>query len=283
MIFYLMKIKLNYQKPYIDFHTHIFPEKLYAAIKEWFVKNVNWHFDFQGSSQDAMKFLDNIPNLEKFIAFGYAHKPDISMKLNEFYAKLKLSSKKVVALGCVHQDDQNIVEVAETALKEGLSGFKIHCQVQKVSPFDKRFFPLYEILSEQKFFILFHAGTAPFPAEFTGFSEFYKFLKKFPRVRSVVAHLGAFESELFLKAALDYENLYLDTSYAFIPNPTNKIDAATSLLIEAQDKIVFGSDFPGICHSYESAVNAITTLNLNENCLEKLFYINAKKLLNQIN
>jgi len=273
-----MPIKLSYKKPIIDFHTHIFPEPLYAAIKSWFVNNVNWEFYFKGNSMEAFKFLDDIPNIEKFVAFGYAHKPGISLKLNEFYVNLKSISEKVMPLATIHQED-DVITVANMAFDSGLAGFKIHCQVQKVSPSDKRFEPLYKIVQERDGFILFHAGTAPFPSGYTGFVEFSKFLKKFPKVKTVVAHLGAFESENFLKAAIDYENLYLDTSYAFIANPTNRIDAPLKLIEQASNKIFYGSDFPGICHSYEDGVKALLKLNLDEQTLDKIFYFNARDFL----
>lgn len=268
-----------YNKVFIDFHTHLFPEKLYEAIKDWFSKNVHWNFHFNGTSAEAFDFLNCIKNLEKFVVFGYAHKPDISEKLNSFYVELMKKSSKTVPLGTIHQDDSCMSKLVNKALDDGLVGFKIHCQVQKVSPNDTRFEPVYDILSERKGFILFHAGTAPFPSEYTGFAEFYKFIKRFPHIKVVVAHLGAFETEYFLKLATDYENVYLDTSYAFIANPTNKIDADLKLIERAADKIFFGSDFPGICHSYEDGLNAIASLNLSDVTLDKIFYYNAKQFL----
>lgn len=273
-----MLIKLRYKKSIVDFHTHIFPETLYVAIKNWFINNVNWDFYFKGSSFEALEFLNNIPNIEKFVVFGYAHKSGISAKLNQFYLSLKNVSKKVIPLATIHQDD-DILKIANDALDAGLIGFKIHCQVQKVSPCDERFDPLYKTIQERGGFILFHAGTAPFSSEHTGFRHFINFLKKYPNVKVVVAHLGAFETEEFFKVAIDYENVYLDTSYAFIANPTNKIEASIELIEKAANKIFFGSDFPGICHSYEDGVNAILELNLDENLLDKIFYLNAKTFL----
>lgn len=272
-------MKLSYNKKFIDFHTHFFPERLYKAVKSWFIENVNWDFYFKGSSLEAFDYINNIANLEKFVAFGYAHKPDISLELNSFYIELSKTSQKVVPLGTIHQDDSHMSKVVEQALDSGLVGFKIHCQVQKVSPNDRRFDPLYNILSERRGFILFHAGTAPFPSPYTGFKEFYSFIKRYPNIDVVVAHLGAFETEEFLKLAMDYENVFLDTSYAFIPNPSNKIEADLKLVEKAHKKIFFGSDFPGICHSYEESVSAITLLNLDEEILDDIFYNNAKKFL----
>lgn len=275
-------MNLTYKKTFIDFHTHIFPEKLYSAIKKWFIENPNWNFYFKGTSLEAFKFLDSIENLEHFVCFGYAHKKDISYELNKFYINLKSLSPKAIPLGAIHQDDSDILSIVKEAMDDGLLGFKIHCQVQRVSPDDERFYKVYNYISERKGFILFHAGLGPFPNEYVGFSLFERFIKKFPKLKCVVAHLGAFESEQFLKASIDYQNLYLDTSYTFIKNPTNYLEASLDLIIKAQDKIFFGSDFPGICHPFERSVSAITDLGLNEEILDKIFFFNANNFLKSL-
>lgn len=265
----------------IDFHTHVFPDKLYQAIKDWFVKNVGWHFYFEGSSKDILDFLEKNEQIEYYLCFGYAHKPNISMDLNKFYASIKNNYKKAIPLGCFHQDDSNIQEVIEQALKAGLIGFKLHCHVQKIRPDDKRLYKVYEIIIKNNSFILFHAGTGPFTNEYVGFKYFEKILDKFPELNCVVAHLGAFESELFLNSTIKYPNLYLDTSYTFIANPTNIMTAPLDLFKKAYKKIFFGSDFPGICHSFDESVKAIANLPLNIEEKEHIFYKNAKKFLSK--
>ncbi len=271
-----------YPKKLIDFHTHVFPDKLYNAIKNWFFNNVGWDFYFKGSSIDVLRFLEERMEIEYYLCFGYAHKPDISMGLNDFYANIRLNYKKAIPLGCFHQDDADIDKVVKDALNKGLKGFKLHCQVQKVTPDDERLFKAYDIIIDKGGFVLFHAGTGPFPNEYVGFKYFENFLKKFPMMKCVVAHLGAFESELFLEASLTFPNLYLDTSYTFIANPTNIMTAPLELLKKACKKVFFGSDFPGICHSYEDSVKAISNLPLNEEEKRLIFYENAKYFLQNL-
>lgn len=270
-----------YTNKLIDFHTHVFPDKLYNAIKDWFIKNAGWDFYFKGSSEDVLNFLEKDDRIIKYVCFGYAHKPNISEKLNEFYININQVFKKAIALGCFHQDDDNLKIVLKRAFSKGLIGFKLHCQVQKVSPDDERLYKVYDIVMENNGFILFHAGTGPFPNEFVGFRHFEKVLKKFPQLKCVVAHLGCFE-ESFLEASLFYENLYLDTSYTFIANPTNIMSVPVEFVKKASHKIFFGSDFPGICHSYEDSVKAIAKLPLTEEEKSNIFYNNANDFLQKL-
>lgn len=266
---------------FIDFHTHLFPDKLHAAIVKWFETRVAWDWHFKKGWKEAAAYLEEMPGLVRYLSFGYAHKPGIARELNRFYAEIPSFSPKAVPLMCAHQDDENLAELALEAFEMGLKGIKIHCQVQNVSPSDQRFFPLFEVVEDKGGIAMLHAGNGPMAGEFTGFKHTLPLLDRFPRMTTVVAHLGAFESGLFLEETLKRENLYLDTSYTFIANPTNKMDAPVDLLAAASEKILYASDFPGICHTYQAGMDAILNLGLPENKLNAILYGNAEKLLNR--
>ena len=50
-------------------------------------------------------------------------------------------------------------------------------------------------------------------------------------------------------------------------------------MIEFQDRVVFGSDFPNIPYRFESAIQAILDLRLGRALEEKLFSTNAARLM----
>lgn len=264
---------------YIDFHVHLFPEKLRVAIYRWFRENTGWEFYFQKPWEDGVSFLEGLPALERYVCFGYAHKPGIARELNRFYAAIPKISPKALPLGCVHQDDPDVAAIAAEGFDLGLAGFKLHCQVQKVEPGDRRLWPLYEVVRERGGFVLLHAGNGPFSGPCVGFERFLPLMRRFPDLKCVVAHLGAFESDLFLRAALDCEGLYLDTSYTFIANPSNRMDAPVELLEAAHRKVLFATDFPGICHPYEDGVRAIAESGLSPAALDAVFLHNARRFL----
>jgi predicted TIM-barrel fold metal-dependent hydrolase len=268
----------TWKGPFIDFHTHLFPDRLGRAISAWFHKE-GWRFSFEGNWREGAVFLEGVPGLERYVCFGYAHKPGIARELNDFYARIPEVSPRAVPLACVHQDDERMAELAHAALDAGCRGFKIHCQVQAVSPADPRFDPLYRVAEERGSFVLFHAGNGPFPGPHTGFDAFAPLLKRHPDLTCIAAHLGAFESERFLSAALNHENLYLDTAYTFIPTPRGRMDAPVELIEKAHGKILFATDFPGIVHPYEEGVNAVAVLPLSEKARRAIFHDNAARLL----
>jgi hypothetical protein len=271
-------VSLHPPGPYIDFHVHLFPERLRLAIRNWFLK-VGWQLWFDRPWEEAAAFLEGLEPLERYVCFGYAHRPGIARELNAFYAAVGRASPKAVALGCLHQDDLDPGRLAEEALDAGLAGFKLHCQVQQVAPDDARLFPLYEVVRDRGAFVLLHAGTGPFAGPHVGYGRFEGVLRRFPGLKCVVAHLGCFEPELFLQAALEHEGLYLDTSYTFLANPTNRMDAPLELVERAAEKVLFATDFPGICHSYKAAVQAVAELPLSPRARQLIFRENAARLL----
>lgn len=268
-----------YCGPYIDFHTHLFPEKLNSAVRNWFDANTSWRFRFRGEWREVADFLEADARLLKYVCFGYAHKKGISRELNRFYAEIPKYSPKAVPLMTAHQEDENLTEIAKEAFDLGLAGVKIHCQVQKASPSDPRFFPLYEKVIERKGLVLFHAGNGPFDGPCVGFRHFAELPERYPELKIVVAHLGCNEPELFLAETSRRENLWLDTSYTFIANPTNRMDAPLELLEKAHRKLLFATDFPGICHGYDEGVAAIADLPLSAVARERIFHANARELL----
>lgn len=269
---------MAYHGSFIDFHVHLYPEKLYAAILKWFYANSQWRFPYTKPWEEAATLLSGMELLERFVCFGYAHKPGIAGELNAFYAAVAARFPKAVALMCAHQDDPNLARLADDAFAAGLKGVKLHCQVQRISPADRRFDPLWERVIANRGFALLHSGNGPFPGEGVGFANFAPLMERFPELVCVVAHLGCNEGELFLREALRRDNLYLDTSYTFIDNPTRRMDAPLSLVREASEKLLYGSDFPGICHSYEAGFEAIANLGLSETELTRIFHSNARNL-----
>lgn len=273
---------MAFPEKFIDFHIHLFPDKLHAAIVKWFETRVAWDWHFKKGWKETAAYLEEMPGLTRYVPFGYAHKPGIARELNRFYAQIPLHSPKAVPLMCAHQDDVDLAGLALEGFEMGLKGVKIHCQVQNISPSDPRFIPLFEIVEEKGGIAMLHAGNGPMWGEYTGIKHTLPLLDRFPRMKTIVAHLGAFESAEFLEEALKRKNLYLDTSYTFINNPSNRLDAPVDLVAQASGKILYASDFPGICHPYEEGMDAILNLGLPEEKLAAILYGNAEKLLKEM-
>src|SRR5207247_4413247 len=118
-----------------------------------------------------------------------------------------------IPAGTVHAGDPDLTAIANDAMDGlGLAGFKFHLSVQRFRADDARLMPFYERVAERQRFLIVHAGTMPYRDAFTGLDGFRAVMGRYPTLRVIVAHLGAFDTESFLKLTEAFPNLYLDTT-----------------------------------------------------------------------
>jgi predicted TIM-barrel fold metal-dependent hydrolase len=189
-----------------------------------------------------------------------------------------------IPLGTVHAADDDpagIVEEACVAL--GFAGIKLHVQVQRFTADDPRMLPVYERLEALDRVLVVHAGTGPHPNEFTGLGRLVPVLERFGALRTVVCHMGAFETRAALRLLDRFPNLHLDTTMALTPasTPFTGIDPAVvrdADLVRHADRIVFGSDFPNLPYPYEEERRGLWARDLPAAVYQKIFRDNARRL-----
>jgi predicted TIM-barrel fold metal-dependent hydrolase len=125
--------------------------------------------------------------------------------------------------------------------------------------------------------LLIHAGRQPEVSEHTGARAFERLMRRFPRLTVIVAHAGADEFDAFFDLCGRYDGVYLDTAMVFNnylggPPPIGRV-------LEYQDRVIYGSDFPNIPYSLQAAVDAILSLRLGRTLEEKLLCTNAARVL----
>ena len=102
-------------------------------------------------------------------------------------------------------------------------------------------------------------------------------MRRFPTLKVIVAHAGADEFEAFFDLCASYEGVFVDTAMVFNnflggPPPIARV-------LEFQDRVLFGSDFPNIPYTIESGIRAILDLRLGRTLEDKLLCTNAARLL----
>lgn len=266
----------------IDMHVHMHPERLAKAISEVFARE-GWH---QAHVWDPRQVADTLAahGIERFCFFSYAHKPGIARALNTWVAETARQLPAAIPVGTVHAGDADVLAIADEAIDMGLAGFKFHLSVQRFRADDARLMPFYERVAERGRFLIVHAGTMPYRDAYTGLAGFRAVMERFPNLRVIVAHMGAFDTDGFLALTDAYPNLYLDTTMALTPFATPYLggDPAripTELILRYQDRIMFGSDFPLIPYAYEEERRFVTERALPEPAARKILYENAARFL----
>ncbi len=231
----------------IDTHAHIYPDdvadKVIGGIEKFYgVKRTH------DATLDALLASLDGGGFDKAVVLPIATKPE-HVKLNDWYAGLAEKSDKIIPFGGIHPDNNPSELDRFPAL--GLKGLKIQPNAQRVFPADERLLPFYEKAIENDLIVTFHAGDeeSGFKGEFSHPRDFVPVLKKYPEMKTVLAHLGGYQTWAELDLVLGYPNVWYDTAHV----PGNLSDEKILPLVEriGLDRIIFGSDFPFADHAAE--------------------------------
>ncbi|MGH7318626.1 MAG: amidohydrolase family protein, partial [Candidatus Rokuibacteriota bacterium] len=204
--------------------------------------------------------------------------------LNRWLRDVAATLPDGIPLGTVHAADDDPEAVVEEACGAfGFAGVKLHTQVQRFYPDDPRMLPVYERLADLGRPLVIHVGTGPHTNEFTGVARFVRVLDRFPGLRAVICHMGAFETRVCLGLLDRYPNLYLDTTMALTPAsyPFTRIDARVvrdTDLIRHAGRLLFGSDFPNLPYPYEEERRGLWARDLPLSVYQRIFHDNARHL-----
>jgi predicted TIM-barrel fold metal-dependent hydrolase len=238
-----------------------------------------WHPRYDAPAEELVKTL-LASGVSRFVFMPYAHRADMSRSLNHWVANVQTTFAPYgIGFGTFHPDDDALLPelVDEAFIQLGLRGAKLHPQVGRFAPDDPRLDPLYARAIEHGALLIMHAGRMPESNEHVGARAFARLMRRFPRLRVVVTHAGADEFDAFFDMCSIYAGVFLDTAMVFNkflggPPPIQRV-------LEFQDRVVYGSDFPNIPYRVESAIQAILDLRLGRTLEEKLLCTNAARLL----
>jgi uncharacterized protein len=276
----------------IDTHVHMFPNKLFDAIWDYFEKNY-WSIYQRIYAEQQIPFLAS-NNVLFHTSLLYAHKPNISRELNNWVYDLGKRHNQVLQIGTIHPRDSYFKEEVERVLSPkglNLRGLKFQLMVTDFDPNIPELDFMYEKLVEYNKIMIMHVGTGP-TAEYcrnrnlgisphVGIDKLIPILERFPTLKIQVPHLGAAEYDEFFSLAKDYPNFYFDTAMVLVnhgifPHGSER-DFMIDDIIDLQDKIMFGSDFPNIPYKYEFSIQETMKLPVSIPIRKKIMYKNALK------
>ena len=273
--------------PAIDCHVHLLPQGLIRAIRESLHEAVGWEFPHPDVPADVEATLRDA-GISRYFALPYAHKAGVAADLNDWVLEWSAGSVPCVPFATVHPED-DVGAVVRDAFDRGARGLKFQCPVQNCAPDDPRLDPAFELAAEYDRPILFHAGTAPMyeDSTYVGAGRFRSFCESYPEVRACCAHMGAYDPDAFLDVLRDHETAFLDTSFTmstaapqygeFTP------DTIPDTVFERfAGRIMYGSDFPNIPHSYRAEREGLLARELSEEATDALFRDAADRFLGAV-
>jgi len=269
-------------KKLIDFHVHLFPDRLFDAIWNYFSSVYNWTILHPLYARDCIDYLFQ-RNVRPFVYANYAHKKDVAKGLNLWNKKILDEYDDIYCFAAFHPDDDNAMEIARDILDHPkVLGIKLQFLVTQFYPHDERMFPLYELIMKKNKRLLLHIGTGPAGNKYVGAAHFEPVLKRYTELPANIAHMGGFEYQQFMDFLADYKNLYLDTTFSFLPVNELHFNLDASLLLKYRDRIVYGSDFPNVIYPRETEIENLIKLSLDPKFYHQIFYENGRHLIQSI-
>ncbi|GAA3818083.1 amidohydrolase family protein [Nocardioides panacisoli] len=270
----------------IDLHVHFLPPRIEAAVWREFDSEGDligrpWPIRYRGTAEERRAFLGEA-GVRRFPTLPYAHKPGVAGFLNDWSRDLAAKEPAVLRSATFYPEPEAAAYVPEL-VADGVRVFKAHLQVGAFHLDDPLLEPVWGTLAEAGTPIVVHAGSGPVGTPYTGSASTARVLARHPRLRLVVAHMGAPEWEEFLVLAERHDSVLLDTSMAFSDFFADGHGAYPEDLVprlgDLQDRVVWGSDFPTIPFAYREQLDGLAALGLGDDWLRDVTWNNAVRLL----
>lgn len=269
----------------IDLHVHFMPKNVMDKVWAYFdsagpLLGTAWPITYRTAEADRLARLRAMGVLA-FPSLVYPHKPAMAPWLNAWAADFADSHPEVVRTATFYPEPEAAAYVGE-ALAAGVQLWKAHLQVGAYDPRDPLLDEVWGQLADAGTPVVVHCGSGPTPGPFTGPGPFGEVLARHPRLVAVVAHMGMPEYAEFLDLARTHDRVHLDTTMAFTDFTERRMPFPAHLrpaLAELQDRVVLGTDFPNIPHSYAHQLEVLARLDLGDAWLAAVLHDNGARLL----
>jgi predicted TIM-barrel fold metal-dependent hydrolase len=268
----------------IDIHTHFMPKPMLDKVWVYFdqvgpLTGRPWPIAYRLDEAERLQVLRSF-GVRAFTSLTYPHKSGMATWLNDWCADFAAATPDCVQSATFYPEPDAASYVAH-ALDRGARVFKAHVQVGDYDPNDPLLDDVWGLLQESATPVVIHGGHGPAPGRFTGPGTIASLLARYPRLVLVVAHLGLPDYEEFLDLADKHTQVHLDTTMvftAFTEQSTPFPASRRHRLLDLEERILFGSDFPNIPYPYLSAVDALLDLDLGAAWSRSVLHDNAARL-----
>ncbi|MED7923002.1 amidohydrolase family protein [Nonomuraea sp. LP-02] len=271
----------------VDLHVHFLPERMERRVWHHFrhggpLMGEGWHIAYEWPVAERVAHLRAM-GVRSFPALAYAHKPDMAADLNAWTMDFARRTPGCLPSATFYPEP-GVVAYMRRALDDGARVFKVHLQVGGFDPRVPELSEVWGLLAESGVPVVVHASSVPVPGGHVGAEPIGEVLRRHPRLRLVIAHLGMPEYDPFFELALRYERVALDTTMAFtdfsergMPFPGRLRPALLDLGLAG--KVILGSDFPTIPYPYAHQLDALARLDLGEDWLRAVCWGNGRAVI----
>jgi predicted TIM-barrel fold metal-dependent hydrolase len=267
----------------IDFHLHIGREKDWHPWVISYLKEINpYLFQNFGTLMKPDSLKEYLANEGVTYAVILAEDSPLTTGVvkNSYVHDFCKGHKCFIPFASINpKTSSNPEEKLEKYVVEmGFRGLKLYPTYQHFFPNQKDVYPIYEKALELNIPIMFHTGSSIYKNSKLKYGDplhLDEVAADFPDLRIVMAHSGRgfwYDRAFFISKI--HKNLYMEISGL----PPQKLLHYFPELEKNTDKVIFGSDWPGV-KGIKKNIDMICTLPLKDSTIEKILYRNAEKVL----
>lgn len=237
----------------VDCHAHLLPPRRAYKLIEWTLRFNAAHPVPLDVTLDSLLEEYRAQGVERLWNFAHAIFPDETGPLNDWNRRLAAAHPWIEPFGTCHPLAPEPLAVAGRCLDDyGFAGMKFHPFVQRFTPWEERFFPLWERIAAGGAIVVFHTGFEKFYGGDLPIRGFEAILNAFPDLVTVFAHANYPRIAEAFDLVARHPNVYLDTVHVFarisaswdhgtLRAPWDQLREG----IEAfPDRVMFGTDHP---------------------------------------
>ncbi len=259
---------------FIDFHTHIFPDKIAPVAVSELSRRCGCNAYTDGTLDGLLLSMKNA-GIDYSVVLPVVTNPKQFNSINAFAKEIN-EKNGIVSFGGIHPDNENIEQKLDYIKSLGLRGVKIHPDYQNTFIDDEKYVNIISYCFKIGLLVVTHSGIDvgyPDPVHCTP-DRILKLLKNLPETSKpmlVLAHTGAYGMWDEVEEKLAGKNVFIDVSYCL-----DKIQHSQLLRIikkHGSEKILFATDSPW--SSQKEFVEIFNFLPLSDTEKENIAYKNA--------
>ncbi|MDD4772312.1 MAG: amidohydrolase family protein [Eubacteriales bacterium] len=262
----------------IDAHIHTYPD----TIAEKATLNLGdfYNFEVQGKgTYDDLEQQAPDNGIRGFFLLSVATNAKQTSKINDSTAVLVTLSRargfETYGFACMHQDYPDFKTEIDRCEAMGLSGIKIHPDIQRMDIDCAQMYRICEMI-EGRMPLFLHMGDSRTEYRYSEPQKLARLTDRFPRLKVVAAHFGGYraweEAQYYLYGR---PNIWYDLSsalWAMSPEKARRLIAACGC-----DRVMYGSDYPVINPAQHLAI--FMKIDIGEAERQNILYNNALRFL----
>lgn len=264
----------------VDFHTHIFPEKIAAKTIAYLEEKAHIKSFGDGTEQGLVSAME-AAGVDVSVVLPVVTRPEQFRTINQFAAQLNEKYRnrqtRLWSFGGIHPDSADYKEELRTIKELGLLGIKLHPDYQDTHFDDIRYMRILDYASELGLVSVVHAGVdVGFPDNVRCTPrQIHRVLEEVKPKNLVLAHYGGFDMWEDVEELLAGRDVWLDTAFTA---GYLKDEAFMGIWNKhGADRILFATDSPW--SGQKETLEYLRGLAIPSEDINKILGQNARRLI----